>query len=339
VGTSPAAPPRIDPYFCTHPCSRGHESRPVAGLSALAKVETDNPVGSFKGPRAQSSSPRQALTPGQTWSVRRPATSVRGSRARQAAEDTHAVVFAAEDPIPLKIEAMRRFGADVKWLAPTSMREGTAGPTLEAWPRSSKMVGGIHCRGCGLSGSTRRIRASSMRSSYNSETAHFLGRMWARARELAPANRDIAVVAANEPAMKLSMEAGVSFQRTVKHDRGWHRSPRSDSGHVGAAAPMRDDIVAVEEATILLGVASRSHRDPRLMLEPAGAAGSRPSWPTRSASGPRIATLFSGRQPVARAAHQLQGSPSMKNFYTKRIRLTPARCSSQPMRWDCQASG
>jgi threonine dehydratase len=114
-------------------------------------------------------------------------------------------------------------------------------------------------------------------------------------RELAPRTEIIAVVAANAPAMKLSLEAGRAVQTQKANTIADGIAVRVPIP--GSLALLRyccDDIVAVEDSAIVQAL-RLAYRDLGLILEPAGAAGISAIMadPGRF-RGRRIATLFSG---------------------------------------------
>src|SRR5258705_12587646 len=108
-----AAPSQIDPVFLNSPVLRDTSLGSSLGCRLVMKVETQNPVGSFKG-RGTELFAATALTPGETV-VCASAGNFGQGLARAAGRRGHAcVVFAAGNANPVKIDAMRRFGADVK---------------------------------------------------------------------------------------------------------------------------------------------------------------------------------------------------------------------------------
>jgi threonine dehydratase len=114
-------------------------------------------------------------------------------------------------------------------------------------------------------------------------------------RELAPRTEIIAVVAANAPAMKLSLEAGRAVQTAKANTIADGIAVRVPiPGALELLRQSCDDIVAVEEATLIQAL-RLVHQDLGLLLEPAGAAGIAAilADPGRF-RGRRIAALFSG---------------------------------------------
>jgi threonine dehydratase len=306
-----AAPPRIDPVFLHSPVLQDTSLDRSLGCQLVAKVETDNPVGSFKG-RGTELFAATALTPGQTV-VCASAGNFGQGLARAAGRRGHAcVVFAAESANPVKIEAMRRFGADVKLV----------GSDFEAAKEAAGAYASKHglrfvedgseesiAEGAGTIG--LELAASGRFDAILVQLGNgaLLAGVGTALRELAPQTEIIAVVAANAPAMKLSIEAGrVIPTGTVNTIADGIAVRVPIPGTLELLRQCCDDVVAVEEAAILQAL-RLVHRDLGLMLEPAGAAGIAAilANPERF-SGRRIATLFSGGNLSSELRTQLQGA-------------------------------
>lgn len=115
----------IDPVFLNSPQMRHPALDDALGCSVTLKVETLNPIRSFKGRGTEavlaslSPRPRAVVTAssgnfgqGLAWAARR-----RG---------IGATVFCPANTNPLKVEAMRRLGADVHLLEPGVDESGAA---------------------------------------------------------------------------------------------------------------------------------------------------------------------------------------------------------------------
>jgi|KBSSwiStaDraftv2_1062776.scaffolds.fasta_scaffold01222_19 threonine dehydratase len=292
-----AAPSQIDPVFLNSPALVNTGIDGPLGCQLVAKVETQNPVGSFKG-RGTELFAATALSPGQTV-VCASAGNFGQGLARAAGRRGHAcVVFAAENANPVKVEAMRRFGADVKLV----------GSDFDAAKKAAHAYASTHglrfvedgaeaaiAEGAGTIGlellAAERFDAILVQLGDGA----LLAGIGTVLRELAPRLEIIAVVAANAPAMKLSLEAGHAVE-TEKVDT------IADGIAVrvpipGAISLLRqccDGIVAVEE-TAMMHAMRLAHRDLGILLEPSGAAGIAAiiADPERF-RGRRIATLLSG---------------------------------------------
>lgn len=102
----------IDPVFLNSPLITEPALDRALGLSVFLKDETQNPIRSFKG-RGTSYFVATALAPG-TPVVAASAGNFGQGLAFNAGRRGHRVtIFAADNANPVKIEAMRRFGAEV----------------------------------------------------------------------------------------------------------------------------------------------------------------------------------------------------------------------------------
>jgi threonine dehydratase len=307
-----AAPPRIDPVFLDSPVLQDTSLDRSLGCQLLAKVETDNPVGSFKG-RGTELFAATALTPGQTV-VCASAGNFGQGLARAAGRRGHAcVVFAAENANPVKIEAMRRFGADVKLVGSDFDAAKEAAGTYASEHGLRFVEDGSEAsiaEGAGTIG--LELAASGRFDAILVQLGNgaLLAGVGTALRELAPQTEIIAVVAANAPAMKLSIEAGrVIPTGTVNTIADGIAVRVPIPGTLELLRQCCDDVVAVEEAAILQAL-RLVHRDLGLMLEPAGAAGVAAILADAERfRGRRIATLFSGGNLSSELRTQLQGAP------------------------------
>jgi len=311
VANIAAAPPRIDPVFLDSPVLQDTSLDRSLGCQLVAKVETDNPVGSFKG-RGTELFAATALNPGQTV-VCASAGNFGQGLARAAGRRGHAcVVFAAENANPVKIEAMRRFGADVKLVGSDFDAAKEAAGTYASKHGLRFVEDGSEAsiaEGAGTIG--LELAASGRFDAILVQLGNgaLLAGVGTALRELAPQTEIIAVVAANAPAMKLSMEAGrVIPTGTVNTIADGIAVRVPIPGTLELLRQCCDDVVAVEEAAILQAL-RLVHRDLGLMLEPAGAAGVAAILANAERfRGRRIATLFSGGNLSSELRTQLQGA-------------------------------
>ncbi len=292
-----AAPSQIDPVFLNSPVLEGTRLDRSLGCQVVAKVETENPVGSFKG-RGTELFAATALTPGQTV-VCASAGNFGQGLARAAGRRGHAcVVFAAENANSMKIEAMRRFGADVK-LVGSDFDAAKEAAHIYASERGLRFVEdgseAAIAEGAGTIGlelvAAERFDAILVQLGNGA----LLAGVGTALRELAPRTEIIAVVAANAPAMKLSLEAGAAVQTGQANTIADGIAVRVPiPGTLALLRHCCDDIVAVEDTAIVQAL-RLAHRDLGLILEPAGAAGiaAMMADPGRF-RGRRIATLLSG---------------------------------------------
>ena len=292
-----AAPSQIDPVFLNSPVLEDTSLDSSLGCQLVVKVETQNPVGSFKG-RGTELFAATALTPGETV-VCASAGNFGQGLARAAGRRGHAcVVFAAENANPVKIDAMRRFGADVRLVGSDFDMAKKAAHAYASTHGLRFVEDGseaVIAEGAGTIGlelvATERFDAILVQLGDGA----LLAGVGTVLRELAPRIEIIAVVAANAPAMKLSLEAGHAVETETANTIADGIATRVP---IPGALPLLrqccDDIVAVEETTMMHAM-YLAHRDLGILLEPSGAAGIAAivADPGRF-RGRRIATLLSG---------------------------------------------
>jgi threonine dehydratase len=292
-----AAPRHIDPVFLNSPLLKDTALDSSVGCQVVAKIEIQNPVGSFKG-RGTELFGATALAPAQAV-VCASAGNFGQGLARAAGRRGHAcVVFAAETANPIKIEAMRRFGADVKLVGTDFDAAREAAGSYASKHELRFVEDGSEAaiaEGAGTIGlelvASERFDAILVQLGNGA----LLAGVGTVLRELAARTEIIAVVAANAPAMKLSIEAGRAVQTAKANTIADGIAVRVPiPGTLELLRRCCDDIVAVEEPAILQAM-HLAHRDLGLLLEPAGAAGIAAivADPVRF-RGRRIATIVSG---------------------------------------------
>jgi threonine dehydratase len=295
-----AAPGRIDPLFLNSPQLTDTPLDRVLGCQVVAKIETQNPVGSFKG-RGTELFAATDLVSGETVVCASAGNFGQGLARAAGRRGQRCVVFAAENANPTKVEAMRRFGADVK-LVGTDFDAAKGAAVSYASAHGLRYVedGSVAsiAEGAGtiglelLSGSAQERLDAVVVQLGNGALLAGVGTVL---RELAPRTRIIAVVAENAPAMKLSIEARRPVQTAKANTIADGIAVRVPiPGILELLRQCCDEVLAVEEAAILEAM-RLCHRELGLILEPAGAAGVACllADPQRF-RGQRIATLLSG---------------------------------------------
>jgi threonine dehydratase len=287
----------IDPVFLDSPTLSSDTLDAALGCRLVAKDETANPIGSFKG-RGTELFAAVALWAGEPL-VCASAGNFGQGLARAAIRRGHpCTVFAAETANPVKVDAMRRLGAEVRlggadFDAAKHVALGYAargGLRFVEDGSEAELAEGAGTLALELAGSTPfdvvvvQVGNGSL-----------LAGVGTAIRQVAPLAEIIAVVAANAPAMKLSIEAGHVIETA-------HAATIADGIAVrvpiaATLAPLRaccDDIVAVSEARIFKAM-HLVHRHLGVVVEPAGAVGVAAILddPKRFA-GRRVATILSG---------------------------------------------
>ena len=287
----------IDPVFLDSPLARDDALDAALGCQLLAKVELANPLGSFKG-RGTELFCATALAPGERICCASAGNFGQGL-ARAASRRGHAcIVFAAIQANPVKIEAMRRFGGDVRLLghdfdaAKQAAREHARARGVRfvedgAEPAIAEGAGTI---------ALELLRDATFEAAVvpvgNGALLAGIGTVL---RELAPTIEIVSVVAESAPAMKLSIDTGRAITtrdaQTIADGIAVRVPIASMLPHLRACC---DATVAVSEAQILQAM-RLIHRHLGLVVEPAGAVGVAAilADPQRYA-GRRIATVLSG---------------------------------------------
>lgn len=270
----------IDPVFTGSPLMRHHTADDALGLRLFAKVETLNPIRSFKGRGADYFMATQPDSKG-TVVAASAGNFGQGLAYAAAKRGGKAIVFAARNANPRKIEAMGRLGAEV-------ILEGSDFDGAKAAARAYAATHGLPfvedgavpeiAEGAGtialeMTETLDRRGVALDAAIIPLGNGALLTGMGAWLKAAAPACRVIGVVAAVAPAMKLSFDhAQLETTATA--------ATMADGIAVREPVPyaldcMRevvDEVLAVEEQSIAAAMAfCRDHYG--LIIEPAGAAG------------------------------------------------------------------
>ena len=266
----------IDPVFLNSPLLQHPALDAALGCEVVSKVETLNPIRSFKG-RVAELYVATELRPGDTVVCASAGNFGQGLAHAAGRLGCRCVVFAAESANTMKVEAMRRLGADVHLLgadfdqAKLAAREfahqrGFRFVEDGAEPTIAEGAGTI---GVELVASAAKLDAVTVPLGDGA----LLSGIGAAIRHLAPRIEIIGVVAQKAPALQLSLAAGHIVE-----------TPDADTIADGIAARvpvpealellngLYDSIVAVTEDQILHGM-QLAHQHLGLVLEPAGAVG------------------------------------------------------------------
>jgi threonine dehydratase len=287
----------IDPLFLDSPVLTSATLDAALRCQLVAKDETANPIGSFKG-RGTELFAALALQPGERL-VCASAGNFGQGLARAATRRGHAcIVFAAETANPVKLDAMRRLGAEVR----------LAGADFDA----AKHAALSHAGGGGLrfveDGSEAELAegAGTLALELAASTPFdaivvqvgngaLLAGVGTAIRHVAPRAEIIAVVAAAAPAMKLSIDAGQVIETaradTIADGIAVRVPIAATLAHLRACC---DDVVAVSEARIFEAMCL-VHQHLGVVVEPSGAVGVAAILddPKRFA-GRRVATILCG---------------------------------------------
>lgn len=264
----------IDPVFLDTPVLRDDALDRGLGCRLLAKVEFANPIGSFKGRGAEAFC--AALAPAEALCCASAGNFGQGL-ARAAARRGHAcTVFAARGANPVKVEAMRRFGARVVLegddfdAAKDAARAHTAEHHLRYVEDGAEAA---IAEGAGTIAQELLRDADFDTLVVPLGNGALLAGIATVLRRLAPSVRIVAAVAEGAPAMKRSLDAG-RVVATTRVD--------TIADGIAVRAPIAatlaylrsccDATVAVSESQILSAM-RLIHRHLGHGVEPAGAVG------------------------------------------------------------------
>lgn len=292
-----AAPRWIDPVFLDTPLVGDPALDGALGCRLLAKDETRNPIGSFKG-RGTEVFCAQALRPAEAV-VCASAGNFGQGLARAASRRGHAcTVFVAHGANPVKVAALRRLGAEVRCAGADfdAAKDAARGHALERglrWVEDGAEP--AIAEGAGTIGLELAAATEFDVIVVPLGNGALLAGVGTALRQRAPRAEIIAVVAERAPAMKRSIEAG----RVVETR---HADTIADGiavrAPIAATLPLLraccDAVMAVSDAQIFAAM-RLLHRSLGLAVEPAGAAGVAAvlAAPERFA-GRRVATILGG---------------------------------------------
>jgi threonine dehydratase len=292
-----AAPRYIDPVFLNSAVLENTALDRSLRCRAVLKVETQNPVGSFKG-RGTELFAATALSGNETVVCASAGNFGQGLARAAGRRGQACVVFAAETANTNKIQAIRGFGADVRLTGADFDAAKEAAKTYAAEHRLRYVEDGSEAsigEGAGTIALELLWAAPCDAIVVQLGNGSLLAGIGTLFRRRSPQTRIVAVVAQNAPAMKLSIEAGrpvaTSRANTIA-DGIAVRVPIEAT--LGLLRQCCDEIIAVDEATILQAM-RLAKRDLGLVLEPAGAAGIAGllAQPERFED-QRVATILSG---------------------------------------------
>jgi threonine dehydratase len=270
-----AAPSLIDPVFLGSPMRTSAALDAALGCCLLAKDETDNPIGSFKG-RGTELFAATALRAGEAV-VCASAGNFGQGLARAATRRGHAcTVFAARSANPAKLDAMRGLGAEVR-LAGADFDAAKDAARRHAADHGLRFVeDGAEPAVAQGAGTIALELPEAARPDVvlvplgNGALLEGIGTV-VRARW--PSAEIVAVVAAGAPAMKLSLEAGRAIETATADTIADGIAVRTPiAARLPSLRRCCDRVAAVDEARLVEAM-RLIHRHLGLVVEPAGAAG------------------------------------------------------------------
>jgi|SRR5579872_2171652 len=304
-----AAAGRIDAVFLNSPTATADSLDAALGCQVVAKVELANPVGSFKG-RGTEYLAATALAAGEPVTCASAGNFGQGL-ARAATRRGHAcTVFAAETANPVKIDAMRRLGAQVRLAGRDFDAAKQAAREYARFSGSRYIEDGAEpaiAEGAGTIALELLANERFDTILVQLGNGALLAGVGTVLRRLAARTQIVAVVAENAPAMKLSLEAHRAVETPAANTMADGMAVRVP---IAATLPLLaqccDEVVSVSEAQMM--AAMRLIRGSlELTVEPSGAAGIAAILrEPRKYAGRRVATILSGGNISQELLQQLQ---------------------------------
>ena len=288
----------IDPVFLNSPLRAGTPLDARLGLRLFLKDETENPIRSFKG-RGTSLFVRRDAGPGAPIVTASAGNFGQGLAYAAASQGHSVIVFASESANPVKVAAMRRFGAEVvirgrdfdEAKAHARAHADRAGATFVEDGALSAIAEGAGTIAVELVEEAPGLDAVFLPLG-NGALATGMG-CWLKAAS--PNTRVIAVAAAGAPCMKLSWEQGRPVQTESAEtiaDGIAVRVPVPFA--VESMADTIDEVMLVSENDLLAAM-TMLNREIDQIVEPAGAAGFAGILRRREEfAGRRVATIACG---------------------------------------------
>lgn len=288
----------IDPVFLNSPQLNSQSLSDILGCRLVTKIETINPIRSFKG-RGADYFIRKITDPKEPLVCASAGNFGQGLAFAAAKRDISLTVFAAVSANPLKIEKMKSFGAQV-------ILHGSDFDAAKVFAREySERIGGRFVEdGCeaAISEGAGTIGLELARWPDRFDTVviplgngALIGGVGRYFRAASPQTRIIGVCAAGAPSMEISWRTEmITMTDTIDTiaDGIGVRVPIEE-----ALMDMRlvvDDILLVDDAAIIEAM-KLAHRELGLTIEPAGAAGLAAILINRSLfAGQLVATVLCG---------------------------------------------
>lgn len=265
----------IDPVFLNSPQFRAETFAQRLGCQVVVKVETLNPIRSFKG---RGTEYLMATLSGRPHLVCATAGNFGQGMAFAARKrGVSLTIFAALTANPLKVERMRALGAEVRLVGTNFKAAHSAAKAFAAETGAQLIEDG---RIPAISEGAGTIGVELLRWPEPLDAilvplgdGALLGGMarWVKAHH--PATRMIGVCASGAPAMERSWRArqAEEFGRTETIADGIEvQSPYPEA--VADLIGLADDILLVDDAELITAM-QQAHRELGVVLEPAGAAG------------------------------------------------------------------
>jgi threonine dehydratase len=287
----------IDPVFIETPLLRRTVLDAELGCELLFKVETLNPIRSFKGRGAELFAATE-LTAGTSVVCASAGNFGQAMACAATRRGQGCAVFTSETASPMKIAAMRRLGAEVRLEGADFEAAKVAAARHAATVGARFVEDGAEptiAEGAGTIGLELAAAAEVDSVVVPLGDGALLAGVGTALRHVAPATRTVAVVAAGAPAMQRSLASGRVVETEGVDTIADGLAVRSPAPEALTMLKGRyDAVVAVSDADIIRAMAMAADRL-GLIVEPAGAAGLAAilAYPAAFAR-QRTATIFTG---------------------------------------------
>lgn len=266
----------IDPVFLDSPQLISRSLSELLGCRVVAKIETINPIRSFKG-RGAEYFLIKAADAGEPLVCASAGNFGQGLAYAAAKRDISLTVFAAVSANPLKIDRMKRLGAQV-------VLQGADFDAAKSHARDyAGRTGGLFVedgRETAISEGAGTIGLELLRRPAEFDAVvlplgngALLGGVGRYVKHVSPGTRIIGVCASGAPSMEISWRTGVTTAtesiETIADGIGV-RVPVEEA--LRDLRPVVDEILLVDDDRIIEAM-NLAHRDLGVVIEPAGAAG------------------------------------------------------------------
>jgi threonine dehydratase len=272
-----AAAASIDKVFLDTPLISHPALDAALGCTLLAKVETLNPIRSFKGRGTELFAAEEKVRAGDHLVCASAGNFGQGLARAATRRQAQCTVFTACDASPAKIAAMRRLGAAVRLEQADFAAAKEAAQHFAATAGARFVEDGAEpaiAEGAGTIGLEIAAQAPTLEALLVPlGDGALLAGVGAALRDAAPRQRILGVVAEEAPALKLSLEAGRRIETASAATIADGIAVRAPvPGALAMLSGRYDAVVAVGEADILRAM-QLLHATLGLVVEPSGAVG------------------------------------------------------------------
>lgn len=266
---------RIDPVFLDSPLMRHPGLDEALGCAVTLKLETVNPIRSFKGRGTEA---LMSVLPRETPGVMATSTGNFGQGLARAAarRGIASTIVVPAGTSALKVSAMRRLGATVHEVAPAEGNGKAVARRMASDAGLLLIEDGLHPE---IDAGAGTIAQELTDAGVSPEVlliqvgdGALAAGVGAWLRERAPGTRIVGVVAAGAPSLARSIEAGQDVEAPVETIAEGIAVSRPVAGAVARLRQVLDEVVLVSDEAMLRAMRLLA-KAAGIVAEPAGAAG------------------------------------------------------------------